>query len=85
MVGDPIKFVYDSFCSKLAIICNEESMFKGQKYIRYHTNTGHILYIKDTFSLPKEIDIKDHLIDSVKEINGGDYYLKINKTHALPL
>ena len=58
---------------------------KGQKYIRYHTNTGHILYIKDTFSLPKEIDIKDHLIDSVKEINGGDYYLKINKTHALPL
>ncbi len=84
-IGDSIKFIYDSFCSELIMVSHSELVCNGQKYINYNMHTGHILYVKDTFSLPQEIDIKDHLIDSVKEINGGDYYLKINKTHALPL
>ena len=59
--------------------------FCNQNYIIYNFSTGHVLYVKDTFTLPQQINIEGRLIDSVKEIKGGDFYLKLNSKSALPL
>lgn len=83
--GQMLKIEFDNHLSELAIVACVEKIMNGQKYLEYHFTTGHILYVKDTFLIPERLNVKGHLIDSTKEIQNDDYYLKIYSKAALPL
>lgn len=84
-IGACIKVIFKSLSQDLIIVSHKEEIFCNQNYIIYNFSTGHVLYVKDTFTLPQQINIEGRLIDSVKEIKGGDFYLKLNSKSALPL
>lgn len=49
----------------------------------YNLGERHVLYVKTGVVVSTTVDLKGHLITEMKEIQGGDYYMKVNSKYAL--
>ena len=70
---------------KLKIESETITTFNNIPYVVIVLQNRHILYVKKTFIIPNPLDITNHAIESDNEVNGKNYYIKINLDFALPL
>lgn len=84
-IGDIVTFCYGSSNSSVIILSIGEDVFNGVKYMVYNLGERHVLYVKTGVVVSTTVDLKGHLITEMKEIQGGDYYMKVNSKYALPV